>query len=294
MKVTAETITPTMAQRYLDKSDGNRAVRAGAVAGLSMAMAAGQFHDNGQTIRFSTTGRLMDGHHRLAACVHAGRSFKSLVVRGVAEAATHTIDIGITRTLGDHLKFRGDGYYNLGPATVSQVIRLLGGWKQKLNVESFDEWTSWLSPGYRTITETLDSCKYANKGYVVGAFVFASRADVERVAALAEEIKAGTVAHGAVGFLMRDMLVSNGRGNNRRFGPEDMARRLVSGIYAHLHGKRLQKILASSEALAFFASKYKGTNALASIKAMQGAKNEAAKISTAINTAGDVKKAEAA
>ncbi len=52
----------------------------------------------GAPIIFSISGRLLDGQHRLLACIAADTGFASLVVFGIAEDAFKYIDIGTRRT----------------------------------------------------------------------------------------------------------------------------------------------------------------------------------------------------
>lgn len=62
---------------------------------------------NSHTIAFDTKGKLVDGQHRLSACVASGRPFKSIIVEGVKSSVVKTIDGGKPRVLADHLKYEG-------------------------------------------------------------------------------------------------------------------------------------------------------------------------------------------
>lgn len=53
------------------------------------------------TIIFADTGILLDGQHRLQACIDSGVTIISNVVRGIKESAFYTIDQGSNRTSAD-------------------------------------------------------------------------------------------------------------------------------------------------------------------------------------------------
>lgn len=86
-------ITPQIAEEFLKKNiENNRPLNVKRVAMLAEAMQNGEFYPNGNTIKFDTAGRLIDGQHRLSACVMAGVPFESIVVYDVDEKAFSVID----------------------------------------------------------------------------------------------------------------------------------------------------------------------------------------------------------
>lgn len=105
LQVSLETITPEKAQQYLDASGGNRSPRKSSINMLAKAMANNEWRLTGQAIIFNDDMVLIDGHHRLAACVQAKTSFKTLVIRNVRKNALTSIDIGGKRSIGDQLCF---------------------------------------------------------------------------------------------------------------------------------------------------------------------------------------------
>jgi hypothetical protein len=107
--LTAEfvTITPEIAAAWLDKNDGNRRMKTRLKNKYARDMAAGAFVLTGDPIRFSKSGHLIDGQHRLTACVASGVSFQSLVIYGLTEDARQHIDIGMRRSTADVLALAG-------------------------------------------------------------------------------------------------------------------------------------------------------------------------------------------
>src|SRR5262245_47203657 len=104
--VTTETITPEMAARMLGHVDNWRSVNDHHMRNLSRAMEAGRWEMNGNPIKFSSSGALIDGEHRLQACVRSKTPFRTLVARGIEACAT--IDTGgRNRTAGQILQKQG-------------------------------------------------------------------------------------------------------------------------------------------------------------------------------------------
>lgn len=102
-----EVITPEVARCYLEHNDINRIPNKGQIAFYANMMQNGEWQLNGEAIVFSEDGRLIDGQHRLMACVYANVPFETLVVRGVQEGAFVTIDKGRTRTHADIFRISG-------------------------------------------------------------------------------------------------------------------------------------------------------------------------------------------
>lgn len=118
MQVEQVTITPTLARRILDAEvqPNWRALRPTVVARYAVDMANGRWRDTGEALKFDEEGHLLDGQHRLQACIKAGVSFPALIVRGVQGEAVEAMDMGLKRTLADFLKREGE----------HDVIRLAG------------------------------------------------------------------------------------------------------------------------------------------------------------------------
>lgn len=106
--VKQEIITPEMAQRWLSFGGRQRALKAQHVLKLSMAIQEGRWDEhNGETIKITTAGQVVDGQHRLHAIVLAGQPVTSLVVHHVPEHSFATIDTGRPRAGADILSIAG-------------------------------------------------------------------------------------------------------------------------------------------------------------------------------------------
>jgi hypothetical protein len=108
MQVNVETITPTLAAEYLKSNTHNRPCSPARVAELAGAMKRNEWVRNGDAIRFSDDGILLDGQGRLKACISAGVSFTTLVVRDLPRDAFKTMDLGKKRNMSDILAIEGE------------------------------------------------------------------------------------------------------------------------------------------------------------------------------------------
>lgn len=97
-----EKITPRMAKEWLATRRSNRHLSDSKVLEYAIAMEAGNWALNGETIKFDDDGHVFDGQHRLEACVLAGVPFESYVARGIKDArAMATVDTGKARSHTD-------------------------------------------------------------------------------------------------------------------------------------------------------------------------------------------------
>lgn len=100
-----ETITPELALDWLTANVHNRPKKLAQIERLKADMLSGRFAVNGETLKFSRSGQLLDGQNRLHACWESGETIRSLVVRGLPDGTVihRTIDSGVHRSLKDSL-----------------------------------------------------------------------------------------------------------------------------------------------------------------------------------------------
>lgn len=137
-KITADvvTMTPELAQALLDTSRGNRSLKVAKISSLQRDMESGRFTLNGESVIVSERGRLMDGHHRLSACVKSGATFQTILVRGIKEDTGKTQDTGASRTVADHLSLSGVKNANNLSAVVSCIMSMQNGRPRSANPSS--------------------------------------------------------------------------------------------------------------------------------------------------------------
>ena len=111
-QIEAVTITPAMATQWLKSNTHNRPARKPHVSRLAKEMVSGNWQLNGETIKFDTWGRLIDGQHRLMAIIEASQPITTHVCTGLAADSDifATIDVGLNRSAGSVLAMHGIKY----------------------------------------------------------------------------------------------------------------------------------------------------------------------------------------
>jgi hypothetical protein len=147
VKVEQVIITPQMAQEWLGVNKKNRRVTVSHVRKLENMFRKGEMELNGQTVKISNTGVLLDGQHRLMACANTGIPFPCLVVRGLPDDVFDTIDTG-SKPRGVADVFSIVGETNCG--ALAAAVRCLFRFKQSL---------TFYDGGLHSATDTPRDCQ---------------------------------------------------------------------------------------------------------------------------------------
>lgn len=107
-QIGVEIVTPQDAARLLGTMTGNRPLRTRHVRRYAREMVAGKWLLNGESIKITKGGRLIDGQHRLHAVMMAQKPVRMYVVRGVDDEAMITLDTGVGRSYHDVVVIRGE------------------------------------------------------------------------------------------------------------------------------------------------------------------------------------------
>ena len=113
------TVTPTLAKDWLSKNTRNRRLSEAMVSRYAQAITAGEWMLNGEPIKFSKSGALIDGQHRLNACIRAGVPFSTYVIRGLNEDVFATLDMGKNRRTPDLISIEGGKHVITVAAAIS-------------------------------------------------------------------------------------------------------------------------------------------------------------------------------
>ena len=104
----AITVTPAQAQKWLDGCNhNNRNIRKTFVDYLVRQIKEQRWVLIGNPIAFDINGRLIDGQHRLKACILSEKSIEVFVIYGLGVDAYAETDTGNKRTLADTTDFSG-------------------------------------------------------------------------------------------------------------------------------------------------------------------------------------------
>jgi hypothetical protein len=226
-----ETISPALAASYLRRSAGNRALKVQKVQAYARDMVAGKWQVNGEPIIFDTNMTLIDGHHRLEACIGSGMPFSSIVTRGVPPGSNLTIDMGASRSAADAMTFMGyKNAYN-----VQAIARILMSLETGV-VRSVNPSTQEIFEYVSRIPEMHDAAAFsAGKpfpkcGALLGAIhVVASRLGIQDEAiAFSEAMKTGVPHYpGCAAHKLRETLLQ-ARVRGQTFTPKETALMFVA------------------------------------------------------------------
>lgn len=145
MKTEIMLVTPELAEKWLSYNTGNRSVSDARVTFYSQELIQSRWQLNGESIKFDTDGRLLDGQHRLMAVIKSGVSLKTFVVHGLPTSVFTTIDTGKGRTGRDALKINSvENATNISTGIKRFLILKTGFTKQRRvsNSEVIDEYNS--------------------------------------------------------------------------------------------------------------------------------------------------------
>jgi hypothetical protein len=108
IRVRALMIDPALADSLLADRGPNRTVSSIVISKYARDIEAGRWKLNGQTIKLSASGRLLDGQHRLEAAKKAKKAFPAIIVEGLPDEIISSLDIGRRRAMSDVLRERGE------------------------------------------------------------------------------------------------------------------------------------------------------------------------------------------
>lgn len=123
LSATVEVITPRKAQEWLGANVHNRSLRnQTVVAKYANDMNKGAWRFTGEAIKFSTSGALLDGQHRLHALIRANVTLPMLVIRNLEDDSQEVMDSGAKRSPADALGLRGEKSTALLASAASAII----------------------------------------------------------------------------------------------------------------------------------------------------------------------------
>lgn len=125
LRIRVEIVTPEIATKWLEQNTSNRNIVQATVERYARDMKAGRWHLTGEPIQFGISGRLLNGQHRLWACIFSDTTFETVVVRGIVneDEVVDVIDTGTKRTLGGAFQIHGEKDANLLASVVTLCWR---------------------------------------------------------------------------------------------------------------------------------------------------------------------------
>lgn len=122
------TVTPQLAASWLERNQINRPLSQPHVTRIAAQIKAGRWRYNGETIKLSPSGDVLDGQHRLWAIIEANMPVEILVVFDVERDAFATIDtLSKPRSGGDVIALAGAPRYR---SAIASALQWLERWQR--------------------------------------------------------------------------------------------------------------------------------------------------------------------
>lgn len=140
-------ITPELAGELLRLNGKNRPVNNSTVKRYSEEMKAGRWQNNGDNIRISITGLILDGQHRLYSVLDSGVTITQNIVTGLDDKVFDTIDTGRLRSASDAVAVAGYKNYTTMAGATKLILaykngslrtQVQGGTGQRLRITNHD------------------------------------------------------------------------------------------------------------------------------------------------------------
>lgn len=106
--VSLEEVTREISEQWMARNIRNRKLKKATARRLAAALARSEWKFTGETIKFDRHGNLLDGQHRLEACIESGVSFVALVVWDLDPDVFVILDSGDSRKPADVLHIDGN------------------------------------------------------------------------------------------------------------------------------------------------------------------------------------------
>lgn len=147
---------------------------------MSKELSENKWALNGETVKFADDGFLIDGQHRLEACVRANTAFIAHVVFGIDRESFQTIDIGKRRDGSDTLAMMGVPNYKNASTIIRMIIAYENGltrtpkqgisndWIKRKYLDEID--TELLQESIAVASRLYKTTKWPNG--VIGAFFY--------------------------------------------------------------------------------------------------------------------------
>jgi len=249
MRLTVETVTPSIAEKWMQTNDCNRRIRTGDVARYARAMTRGEWEAKPLAVCFDQDGRLGNGQHTLSAIIQSGKAQPLLVARGCTKQQIAAMDMGRARTVTDVANFIG-AEVTSKKAAVARVV--VFGPTDGVP-RSFQE----LFEAYEIHRENIDKVvdvaprKAGFSAAVLAVCVKAMHQhDHEIVLRFLEIMRTGVIAgpHEEAAIRLRDMCLSARLGSSYQI-KQEIYGKACNALFAFVNRKPLPRLYAASSDL---------------------------------------------
>lgn len=250
-------VSPAEAEEMLKLNVKNRRIRDRRVTRYARDMAAGKWKNNGDVIRISWDGFLIDGQHRLSAVVESGVSVVLNFVDGLDPSSFDTIDTGGPRPPSDVLGMSGVKNATKIVSVAKKLIQWENisdktqftfndvGWNLITNMEQLEyveKHEDELQFAFSSVNGSFPYRKCGSPTALVAALVICLRYDSRATLEFIEKLKTGTsLDKNSPVAILRDRLVDPPERRGTAWNLEIMALVFKTFNY-YLRGKPMKQL----------------------------------------------------
>jgi hypothetical protein len=244
MRVSVKTITPAQAKKLLERNTNNRPLSAAHVKFLCGVIRRGEWKLNGDAIRYNANA-LVDGQHRLAACVETGISIHTVVVDGVDSGVFNTIDTGKNRGGADVLAINGVKNCNIVASGLRFIQYITTGSTTKMSNIQYEELYDRYSDISASCPIAIRCRKVLSASIGCATHCLFSRKDPQEADVFFDALRTGAGLKDKDPVLvLRDRLMRD-KDSYTRLHPRQIAQLVIKAWNAHVSGEKVSVLRAN-------------------------------------------------
>lgn len=268
MTIKEETITPAYARELLANGYKNRKLNQNKVLEYAVAIEKNQWSGTASKIDIDEKGKLINGNHRLEACILANKPFTTLVHRGVPTSDRDVIDTGEKRKLSDLISMYTNRQNTLNySAYLNKCIDILtrNAFKRP-RIQTLDAVCKWgpiFEEGIdyvlsQVVSGNMNRYNRFRNAYVAGAFAFAHKRNPSATKKFLQQVLLGeNISSKDPSYAIRSMILNLGEKEGRHLSKvKDVPFKILSGLYCMIKEESYTKAQISREAVDYFIEAY--------------------------------------
>lgn len=252
-----EMVSPEYAKEILKGNVKNRALNARRVNALAAAIKRGEWMMNGDAVRISKGGRLLDGQHRLSAVAQSGETVEMLIIRGLDDSVFDTIDTGgRARGASDILQLSGVK----NASVVAAAARMIFLYKLKGNpfhgtpedaptvtqIKSFCEKNEGIESAASFIAGRSSVCKMIPASVATFCLFAMREVNHESADEFMDSINSGEgLSRGDAALALRERLLNNMMTNKVKLSRYYTAALVIKAFRRHMAGEKVSTLRVS-------------------------------------------------
>lgn len=257
MKIKKTIITPARARELLSGNIRNRNVRSSHVDYLATEIVNGRWQCTHQGIAIAEDGTVVDGQHRLLACVQANTPIEVMLAEGVPISVQDATDGGAVRSVADQLHL-SDGLANANhtiAAVRAIVYTCLNGNNVKLSVPVAREIHQIYSREIESVLGLVRDHKPLLRGWIVGALALALHADRKSAEFIQNFSSGENLSKGDPALAARNWIINGNAHLTHRSYRYASVQALLNSVYNSIQGNKITQIKRGAQGSDYFLSR---------------------------------------